>query len=152
MFLWFCAAIGCMILLLTTRLFSAERLRLSPASLVCEQAGGRDGGSLSFPAPLLPSGAVEHQRDRLWGKLHGGEKLTHVLGLTEDLGNVWKCIKHICFLPRCPSSNLSCPLNPKMRWLVNGKNQELVYTVGLSGSIFILYRLSWELFCDDIII
>lgn len=58
-------------------LSSAERHRLSPASLVCEPAGRWEGGGgISLSAPLLTPGAVEHQRDRLWGKLHGGELLT----------------------------------------------------------------------------
>lgn len=72
----FCVLICC-ILNNTPHLYvsSAEGHRLSPGSLVCEPAGGWEGGSVSPPAPLLTPGPVEHQRDHLWGKLHGGELL-----------------------------------------------------------------------------
>lgn len=51
----------------TSRLYvsSAERHGLSPASSVCEPAGGWEGGGVSPAAPLLSPGSVEHQRDHL---------------------------------------------------------------------------------------
>lgn len=95
-------------------LFSADGRRLPPARLVCEPPGGWEGsGAVPLPALLLFAGAVEHQRDRLWRKLHGGELLTHIfmslhvlsyslgvkfdlfltLGGTAKFGLVWALMK-----------------------------------------------------------
>lgn len=51
---------------------SADGDRLLPASLGRTPAGGGKVDEVSFAAPLFTAGDVEPERDRLWGKLHGG--------------------------------------------------------------------------------
>ena len=38
-----------------------------------------------------------------------------ILGLNEDLSDLWRCIKPCLFFSRCPSSSRSCPACPKQR-------------------------------------
>lgn len=58
-------------------LCSADWHRLPPASLDCKPEDGGEGGSVPSTSQLLRPGEVEQQRDRLWGKIHGGKSFIH---------------------------------------------------------------------------